>query len=812
MQMFTKLALPPPPLPPTAAAPPPPPPPPSLPTRLKINGKSANAAFCARNYDRKSARRSSGDERRRTRRSINTRHYTSRSLEGAQQQRASKCRKSNSCSSNLFIFPIQAGARVEARIKRCSIVVGWRERQIIRRILERIQVPSRSSRRWQASTSCRAYARARPKVARRGARTRLRYIRTHGLFDLDVSELALYINKYSVLYRQRGSAAAAAAIEKDVLSSFFNSFSILCRWLRRSTAACEVSAQTAAEKWERLGIANRQWQLVPHSCAHNGKRTPPHLRARVRHHQLGQGAAPGLRRCSRIPMPEHLTEVMGALQRYGAVHLYAQEKSSPFFKAGTAHPFEERCQSIITTEAKNEAHGRVPNTLQHSGEVLRQLEVHQATIVHQWQHQASKETLANVDCITLCAPLQQQQQPHSINVELQRSGSNSESVHVHTCETMLVPAAAAVAPRINSKQSGRCFPDDSCPDDSTTDSKGQCVCIPHCPKAQPCEDRQHSLMVKPGDPNQPGKCCPLFECRAQELVRYEFGPTTGKLLDNCVDRSGNHHNFNDEWIDSMDPCMQCRCLDGKESCVIPHCKPCNRRLPPRKDQCCGDCVDRPIDCQVAPPLDCELRCETFDVNEQGCQICQCFDNVSHNNSSNKEQQQTTNTIDAASAEPTALDAETPAKSSVGANCTKLNCLQANTVCPYGNVLDSNGCPTCSCRLECPRLDSCPKKCPQGYRRDDKGCQICKCRSNCQDPDSRQIYKPDETWSPDPCRKCVCRQNGHISCSDTTECINYCENPIPASNGSCCPICPPKTTMKYCEKLKRRRRHFKNEKP
>uniref|UniRef100_A0ABD2VVE7 VWFC domain-containing protein n=1 Tax=Trichogramma kaykai TaxID=54128 RepID=A0ABD2VVE7_9HYME len=345
-------------------------------------------------------------------------------------------------------------------------------------------------------------------------------------------------------------------------------------------------------------------------------------------------------------------------------------------------------------------------------------------------------------------------------------------------------------------ESGRCFHEDSCPDDSTTDSKGQCVCIPHCPTAQPCEDGQHSLMVKSGDSSQPGKCCPLYECRAQELVRYEFGPTTGKLLDNCVDRSGNHHNFNDEWIDSMDPCMQCRCLDGKESCVIPHCKPCNHRLPPRKDQCCGDCVDRPIDCQVAPPLDCELRCETFDVNEQGCQICKCLDNgeVLHNNSSNKEQQQTTNTIDAASAGPTVLDAENPAKSSVAANCTKPNCPQAKTVCPYGNLLDSNGCPTCSCRLECPRLDSCLKKCPQGYRRDDKGCQICKCRSNCQDPDSRQIYKPDETWSPDPCRKCVCKQNGHISCSDTTECINYCENPMPPSNGSCCPICPPKTTM------------------
>jgi hypothetical protein len=51
-------------------------------------------------------------------------------------------------------------------------------------------------------------------------------------------------------------------------------------------------------------------------------------------------------------------------------------------------------------------------------------------------------------------------------------------------------------------------------------------------------------------------------------------------------------------------------------------------------------------------------------------------------------------------------------------------------CPYGNVLDANGCPLCKCN---PDPTTCPavkcKACPYGYRYDEKGCQTCDCLSD-----------------------------------------------------------------------------------
>ncbi|XP_064596422.1 BPTI/Kunitz domain-containing protein 4-like [Liolophura sinensis] len=54
-------------------------------------------------------------------------------------------------------------------------------------------------------------------------------------------------------------------------------------------------------------------------------------------------------------------------------------------------------------------------------------------------------------------------------------------------------------------------------------------------------------------------------------------------------------------------------------------------------------------------------------------------------------------------------------------------------CPYGNVLDSKGCPTCSCNpapLE-KREDGCPPVlckmyCFNGWKKNDEGCDICEC--------------------------------------------------------------------------------------
>ncbi|XP_071943234.1 uncharacterized protein [Antedon mediterranea] len=66
-------------------------------------------------------------------------------------------------------------------------------------------------------------------------------------------------------------------------------------------------------------------------------------------------------------------------------------------------------------------------------------------------------------------------------------------------------------------------------------------------------------------------------------------------------------------------------------------------------------------------------------------------------------------------------------------CNKVKC-SSNLVCPYGAILDKNGCPTCNCNdlpstyrvnYACP-LPMCGEFCPYGRKVKTNGCETCDC--------------------------------------------------------------------------------------
>ena len=98
-------------------------------------------------------------------------------------------------------------------------------------------------------------------------------------------------------------------------------------------------------------------------------------------------------------------------------------------------------------------------------------------------------------------------------------------------------------------------------------------------------------------------------------------------------------------------------------------------------------------------------------------------------------------------------------------------------CPNGNVQDSNGCPTCTCKPDpvdampidssvCPVYACPPVVCTNGYAKDGDGCATCKCN-------------PDPTVC--PAIKCKACPFGYLEDSNGCDTCNCAPDP-----GSACP--------------------------
>ena len=78
-------------------------------------------------------------------------------------------------------------------------------------------------------------------------------------------------------------------------------------------------------------------------------------------------------------------------------------------------------------------------------------------------------------------------------------------------------------------------------------------------------------------------------------------------------------------------------------------------------------------------------------------------------------------------------------------------------CEHGNVMDSQGCPTCECKPDpgsrCPPV--CAIYCPNGNEEDSNGCPTCKCKPEC--PPECEMYCPaGKVMDGNGCPTCQCK--------------------------------------------------------
>ncbi|CAK9303630.1 unnamed protein product [Gordionus sp. m RMFG-2023] len=104
-------------------------------------------------------------------------------------------------------------------------------------------------------------------------------------------------------------------------------------------------------------------------------------------------------------------------------------------------------------------------------------------------------------------------------------------------------------------------------------------------------------------------------------------------------------------------------------------------------------------------------------------------------------------------------------------------------CPFGNVLDVNGCPTCKCKSpKCPPV--CLIYCPFGNVLDVNGCPTCKCKPNPNCPPVCKIYcEFGNVLDANDCPICKCKPNP--KCAPVCKIFCLFGNVL---DGNGCPIC------------------------
>ncbi|XP_047346447.1 cysteine-rich motor neuron 1 protein-like isoform X2 [Vespa velutina] len=380
--------------------------------------------------------------------------------------------------------------------------------------------------------------------------------------------------------------------------------------------------------------------------------------------------------------------------------------------------------------------------------------------------------------------------------------------------------------------------ENGCPRDSVPSEDEVCKCVPTCPPAS-CKEGERAVEVRRAVPNTPGSCCPLYDCVASESVYWvetEEGSNTG----NCFFKDGIFRRVGEHWKE--EPCVNCTCQEnGQVSCQAIMCKSCANAIPPDPGECCSHCpqptsstdvdVDNKSICKT-PLIDCNLNCDRYLTDEDGCQICECYE------SSKNEMVHTTFEKDklcpelsrceldcdlvkdesgcsicdcqstSNSSSPSLSPQRHQQNSTVPSSNRTLNhpnvesfenddnkkivCpeVKCDLHCEHGLVMDENDCTLCECKPlheDCPLFVGCKKKCRFGYRTNKRGCPICRCRASCINDENEPIQEGGN-WLRNACTTCTCEVGGRVNCKETV-CSVACSDPLPPEPNTCCPVCP-----------------------
>ncbi|CAG2255625.1 unnamed protein product [Mytilus edulis] len=152
---------------------------------------------------------------------------------------------------------------------------------------------------------------------------------------------------------------------------------------------------------------------------------------------------------------------------------------------------------------------------------------------------------------------------------------------------------------------------------------------------------------------------------------------------------------------------------------------------PGKQKCCrqgcsSGCVDPGPICNQ-PDQVCAVFCPFGNVlDENNCPIfCKCKTGCA----GNAEPKPLSSCGEGQQICPSRYQCTIPPEGGIGV-CCPYECPQVkcSEPCPYGFVIDANGCQTCECEPRCGAV--CAISCPFGNVLDENNCPICECKTGC----------------------------------------------------------------------------------